>query len=38
MASSWAFKRPEIPKISKISLKMGNVRIYLPITNKILMF
>jgi hypothetical protein len=36
MGPSWALKRPEGPKISKIILKIGNVRIHLLLINNIL--
>jgi hypothetical protein len=32
MGPLWAFKSPESLKTNKISLKMGNVRLYLLIT------
>jgi hypothetical protein len=35
MSPSWAFKRPKSPKISKMSFKMGNVRLYLAIAKKV---
>jgi hypothetical protein len=32
---AWTFKRPKSPKINKMSLKMGNIRIYFVKTTKI---
>jgi hypothetical protein len=32
---SWAFKKPESPKMSKMSIKTGNVRLYRVLTTKV---
>jgi hypothetical protein len=35
MGPSWAFKRPKNPKISKARFKIGNIRLYLVIVNRV---